>query len=305
MHGQILYNRGVKPFSTSPQDTGEVGKKVRVFYEDNPFPGYEEVDSVSTLIQKAEASGYARILNDSIPFGRTVLEVGCGTGQLVNFLGIANRRVLGVDFSFNSLNKAFKFKTKNALSNVNFIQMDIFKMALKEETFDFIICNGVLHHTSDASSAFNILCRLLKKDGYILLGLYNRYGRLIQDIRRIIFKVFRYRCFLKLDYVLRKPMDEGKKVIWLRDQYQHPHETKHSVDEVLAWFRDNHIKYMNSIPEITITERETLPTKGLFEEHAAGNFFEHLLVQWSWIFTRGKEGGLFIIIGQKSEKIRT
>jgi len=39
------------------------------------------------------------LLNDAIPFGARVLEVGCGTGQLSIFLSLANREVIGADLT--------------------------------------------------------------------------------------------------------------------------------------------------------------------------------------------------------------
>ena len=47
-----------------------------------------------------------------------------------------------------------------------------------------------LHHTKDPYGAFKILVKSLKPNGYILIGLYNKYGRLRTLIRRYIFKFF-------------------------------------------------------------------------------------------------------------------
>jgi SAM-dependent methyltransferase len=120
-----------------------------------------------------------------------VLEAGCGTGQLSNFLGIrAERTVYGTDICLNSLKLGQAFKEKNHLDNVTFLQMNLFKPVFKPETFDIIVSNGVLHHTGDPFLGFQTLSRLVKKGGYIVIGLYNKYGRLTTDFRRFIFKIF-------------------------------------------------------------------------------------------------------------------
>ena len=74
---------------------GDVTEEVKSFYEETPFPNYDDHDSVRSLIEKSRRGVYAKMLNDAIPFNTTVLEVGCGTGQLSNFLGIGCRRVIG------------------------------------------------------------------------------------------------------------------------------------------------------------------------------------------------------------------
>ena len=48
-----------------------------------------------------------------------------------------------------------------------------------------------------------------------------------------------------------------------------------------------------------MSQKEDFASKGFFEEHELGSYLEHLLIQWGWIFTKGREGGLFILIGQK------
>src|SRR5439155_25922121 len=60
----------------------DVTERVKAFYEETPFPNYDEHDSVRSLIEKARRGRYARALDAAIPYNATVLEVGCGTGQL-------------------------------------------------------------------------------------------------------------------------------------------------------------------------------------------------------------------------------
>ena len=47
--------------------------------------------------------------------GARVIECGCGTGQLTNFLSVASRTVIGTDLCLNSLKMATAFKDRNAL----------------------------------------------------------------------------------------------------------------------------------------------------------------------------------------------
>ena len=91
-----------------------------------------------------------------------------------------------------------------------------------------------------------------------------------------------------------------KKEIWFADQYQNPHESWHSVDEVLGWFDATGVKFFSAVPAIGPNlpgEEEVLK---LFHEHPRGSFAGHVFRQLQWIGNIGREGGLFVIVGQKS-----
>ena len=159
-------------------------EKVKAFYEQTPFPNYDEHDSLRSLIEKSRRGAYADELNRALPFNSTVLEVGCGTGQLSNFLGVSCRRVIGADMCLNSLGLAERFRREHRLARVRFAQMNLFKPCFKPAQFDVVLCNGVLHHTGDPRGGFEGLLPLLKPGGFIIVGLYNRYGRLMNGMRR-------------------------------------------------------------------------------------------------------------------------
>jgi ubiquinone/menaquinone biosynthesis C-methylase UbiE len=89
---------------------GDVTEIVKQFYEKTPFPNYDDLDNERALLEKARAGQFARLLNEQIPYSASVIEVGCGTGQLTNFLSIAHRSVLGIDVCLNSLRLAHGFR---------------------------------------------------------------------------------------------------------------------------------------------------------------------------------------------------
>lgn len=276
----------------------DVSEKVRAFYETCSFPGYEEVETPQDLVEKAEKGAYARLLGEQIPFGARVLDAGCGTGQLALYLSMVKASVVGIDFSFASLQKGQAFKERFGLHDARFVQMNLFEPALRPESFDYVFSNGVLHHTGDASGGFRGLCALVKPGGFIVIGLYNRYGRLLLDLRRVIFRVTRGR-FLGLDYIMRqRSVGEEKKRIWFLDQYRNPHEDTFTVEDVLGWFAESGIDYVNAVPKLTPFER-LVAGERLFEPSPAGSRLEHLLAQLGWIVTKGGEGGFFILIGRK------
>jgi SAM-dependent methyltransferase len=141
-----------------PKDKRDVTQIVREFYEENPFPNYDDFDSSASLLEKGRRGVFARLLDEQIPKGSYVLEVGCGTGQLSNFLGIHwNRQVIGSDLCLNSLRIANGFRERCRIPKSGFVQTNLFNPAFQHESFDVVICNGMLHHTSTPSQDLNRL----------------------------------------------------------------------------------------------------------------------------------------------------
>jgi SAM-dependent methyltransferase len=280
-------------------DPRDVTNVVKAFYEETPFPNYDDFDSVRSLIEKSRAGVYVRSLAKAIPTNSRVLEVGCGTGQLTNFLGISCRQVIGSDLCLNSLRLGERFRRANGLHRVRFVQMNLFRPCFRPERFDVILCNGVLHHTADPEGGFRGLLPLLRPGGVIVIGLYNTYGRLMTDLRRQLFRLTGGRAQW-IDPMLRRSMKAaGKRKAWFADQYQHPHESKHTIGEALRWFDEAGIDFVRGIPSVT-QGTEQLDGVNLFEPEPRGTHLDHFRVQTKEIFSAGsREGGFFIMIGRK------
>ena len=75
------------------------------------------------------------------------------------------------------------------MRNVSFAQINLLDISLREQAFDLVFSNGMLHRTADASAAFENLCQLLKPKGYIIISLSNKYGRFMLEIGRWIFRL--------------------------------------------------------------------------------------------------------------------
>lgn len=292
------------PLMFAPNDWDgkkDVTKEIKAFYEQTPFPNYESLETASDLIRKAEQSHFAKALNEQIPFGTRILEAGCGTGQLTNYLGIANRTLFGADMCLNSLKLANDFRRRNSLERIGFYQMNLFRPIFREESFDLVICNGVLHHTSDPYGGFASLSKLVRKNGYILIGLYNKYGRLITDLRRVIFKIFGDKHAYLDPHFRNKQVGDVRKKTWFRDQYQNPHESKHTTNEVFNWFEQNGFQFTYGIPSPRLFE-EFNPKDDFFKPRKRNPAWEQLLAQLTTIPPGSREGGLYLMIGKKIDK---
>lgn len=280
-------------WETSKEDVTE---RMKAFYEDNPFPNYDDFDNVNSLMERARRGIFARLLDEQIPFGVRILEAGCGTGQLSIFLSVAQRTVFATDISLHSLRLGQKFKETNGLERVHFLQMNLFRPVFKPGSFHLVICNGVLHHTSDPYAGLKALSKLVKPDGYILLGLYHKYGRLSTDIRRLLFNVSERLPFINPRK--NKNSDKTKQDIWFRDQYKNPHESKHTIKEILNWFEQTGFQFVKSFPQMRLFGG-TSENEKLFKLESPANLFKLFWLEKAMTFKSAKGGGLFIAIGQK------
>lgn len=278
-------------------DDADVTEAVKAFYEETPFPNYQDHDSIRSLIEKSRLGGYAHALHQAIPFNSDVLEVGCGTGQLTNFLGVSCRRVIGSDLCLNSLRLGEEFRREHDLGRVAFAQMNLFRPVFQPESFDVVLCNGVLHHTIDPFGGFRSLLPLVKPGGYIVIGLYNRWGRLMTDLRRLAFRASGGRGRWLDPYLRVARLSPDKERAWFADQYRHPHESKHTMGEVLDWFDQTGVRFIRGLPSTTLGDAPE--EGGIFEPEPVGNAFDRLLVQTELIWRGSREGGFFLMIGRK------
>lgn len=264
------------------------------FYNDVKFPNYDDVEDFGSLLNKSRRSIFAKKLDDEIPMGSNILEAGCGTGQMSIILSRYARQIYGIDLSKGSLIEAKQFINSNDIKSVHLFRMNIFKLFFKENTFDVIISNGVLHHTYNPKLAFSKLVRVLKPGGIIVIGLYHRYGRIIQKIRQSLIKNFGD-SFKFLDKRFREKISDKKKYAWFLDQYKNPSETTHTYLEVLNWFKVENIEFLSSIPF------DFNPENKLFQKREAKNRFEIFLNEISLAFNLRQisEGGFFVMIGKK------
>ena len=286
---------GIFKFEINDNET----KKVTSFYKESPFPNYKSNDDKSTILDKGNKNYLTSKFKNFIGYKKDVLEVGCGTGQLAIYFALGtNNRVVGLDPTIESLKLAADFSKKQNIDNIDFINADIFDDVLTDKYFDFIWCNGVLHHTKDPYKAFRVLIKSLKNEGYVLIGLYNKFGRIRTVFRRYMFKIFGSKYLDIFDPTLRNlKNNEEERKAWIRDQYIHPIESLHTIDNVLKWFNKNDIEFINSIPSSNFEDDDD----NLFSKKSKGDLYSRVINQLSMIFNNlGSDGGLFIIIGKKN-----
>src|ERR671933_65146 len=189
-----------------------VGEKVQAFYEANPFPAFDLAKYRTRDDVRERASPYVQLLDRQLPHTARIADVGCGTGQLVNFLALRERRdVTGVDFSTVSLGQS-------------------------------IADWGVQRMLGDQYESFDV----------------------------------------------------EKKRTWWADQFAHPHETVHTVSEVLGWFEECGLDYAASLPPIELGGDEAhvnlFPRRGA-PPRTMGRLASARLRELQWIWQLRWTGG--------------
>jgi SAM-dependent methyltransferase len=268
---------------------------VRAFYEHAPFPGYPPRDSLQALRARAERSVFARLLDRAIPGDARIVEIGCGTGQMCVYLARADRVIIGADLTRASLRLGAAAARRFGLDRVQFVETDLQRPGIKKASFDVVYSSGVVHHTPNPRAAFARVAALVRPGGTMVLGVYNAFARVPSQLRRLAARLSGFRV-VPFDPVLRDRQHQpDRRDAWLRDQYQHPEEHRHTLAEVQGWFDENDVEYLRAYPSAVLgDEPEELFTR------APDNWrFEGWLAQLGWIRTLGREGGLFFTIGRR------
>lgn len=272
--------------------------KIEKFYTPNPFSNYEDKYDKSVILKKGNSNNFLRNIKNKFNYKKKILEVGSGTSQAsIYFASGSNNEVFAMDATLGSLLIGKKFCEKNNIENVEFVHADLFETTFREDYFDLVFSSGTLHHTKDAYYGFKKILKYLKKDGYIIVGLYNRFSRLRTIIRRFFFRILGKKYVKFFDPVLRNKIKKSKltEKAWINDQYLHPVETTHTLSEVISWFEQNNVEFISSVPKSYPNE-----VKDIFVKQKKGDYLTRITSEIFSLFTNiGSDGGLFFVIGKK------
>ena len=285
--------------TTGTANKRDVTDDIKAFYEANPFPNYDDFDSAASLLDKARTGLFARLLDEQIPFGARVIECGCGTGQLTNFLSIANRTVVGADLCLNSLKMATAFKDQNELDRAHFLQMNLFRPCFKPATFDLVISNGVLHHTADPLLGLQV-DRTPGEAGWLLAGrpvppvrtAGDRHPAMgVQRDQRSVHVPRPPRRRLasqrrQATFVVHGPVQEPARI-----------EAHRGGNRLAGWTTSASSSCMRFRRPCRFAELQR--DERLFRPERIGSLVERLLVNLGLMVTGHREGGFFITIARR------
>jgi SAM-dependent methyltransferase len=221
-------------------------KKIKAFYN-ICWQGYLEKEY-------AEATEllFKRFVLNRVPFslveGKACLDIGCGHGRyskaLVDF---GASHVTGVDLNIPDF-KHGKFSFKKG---------SILELPFEDNEFEFVFCNGVLHHTVNWRKGLCEAVRVLKPNGWLWFYSVgnNKVWRLGEKIRK---KMIRHKGLdsdIK-EYLLLRGWETGK-IFFLLDSFFPPHNDLCSRKEIEDELRLNglvNIRYLEKYVEDVLPE---------------------------------------------------
>lgn len=97
------------------------------------------------------------------------LDAGCGAGTYSRFIAKQGIEVVGLDYSFPSLQKA----QSREGGPVSWCVADINKLPLKQQSFDGAICFGVTQALDNSENVVHGLSVMVKPGGYVFIDALN------------------------------------------------------------------------------------------------------------------------------------
>lgn len=148
--------------------------------------------------------------------GKKVLEVGCGAGRFTELLVRSGANVHSVDLSIAV--EANKDNIGEA-ENYRIAQASVYDLPFPEESFDVVICLGVIQHTPSSEKTIEALWKMTRLGGLMVIDHY------------------RWRLAY---YSTLKPLYRH----WLRKLP--PDQSKKKVDRLVDFFFPLHWKFRNN-----------------------------------------------------------
>ena len=158
--------------------------KVVEMYNHYPFPSkgnhnnYFETFVLPTIIEIKKSCRISRLL-----------DAGCGTGNISIDMArhLPDIEITAIDFTDESLRMAQSKAMSLQLKNIKFQKSNLLEYDPKLGVFDFIYCQGVIHHLSSPFEGMRNLNRYLKHNGHAFVWLYGLLGRRnISDTREAL-----------------------------------------------------------------------------------------------------------------------
>ena len=156
--------------------------EVQAFYERYPYPPpIDDLDAYRRRWQDRErrrADFHLFWPTRAYREDYSILVAGCGTSQAAKYaIRWPAAHITGIDFSAASVAHTEQLKRKYQLDNLQVHQLPLEQADDLGETFDQVICTGVLHHLPDPAVGLRALRSVLERQGAMHLMVYALYGR--------------------------------------------------------------------------------------------------------------------------------
>ena len=188
--------------------------------------------------------------------GRSLLDGGCGNGELTRAVAEYGPEIVAMDFSKSVEGARRRLLDKGfAVSHrVHYIQGDVLAPPLAPESFDFVHSSGVLHHTPSTHRAFRSIARLTRPGGKLYVQLYRLLERWVHAVN-VTLRAVTTRLPMPLLYGLcyaATPVHAGLSRLVHRLRHEPPPPRSTARERAVQMF-DNYsprYQYRHTVPEI-------------------------------------------------------
>lgn len=237
---------------------------VRAFYESHPYPEpLADLERHREIYRNPDRRRAWLILlwpKVRPRANREILVAGCGTSQAAVYaLREPDAHVTGIDISDRSLRHTLELKHQYSLRNLDLHQLAIEEVGQLGQTFDQIVCTGVLHHLEDPDLGLRALSNVLTPDGAMQLMVYAAYGRtgiyMMQEYCRLLRVSPTEEDLRDMDAMIgalstehpiagvsRKTRDFTYPAA-LADALLHPRDRAYTVPQLYAWLERSGLKF--------------------------------------------------------------
>jgi 2-polyprenyl-3-methyl-5-hydroxy-6-metoxy-1,4-benzoquinol methylase/uncharacterized protein YbaR (Trm112 family) len=192
--------------------------------------------------------------------GSTLLDGGCGNGELTRSVAEYGPEIVAMDFS-RSVEHARRrlFEKGFAVSHrVHYLQGNILEFPLLPKSFDLVHTSGVLHHTPSTYRAFRSISTAVKPGGKLYVQLYRLRPRWIHTVNvslravttRLPMPALYALCYAatpvhaalsRLMHLLRRQPAPPKatareRAVQMFDNYSPRFQYRHTVPEIMGLF---------------------------------------------------------------------
>ena len=273
----------IQKFSRLADEWWDANGKFKPLHSFNPI-------RLKYIIDKCTSHFKLKNIKKNILYNLKILDIGCGGGLICEPLARLGGKVTGIDASYKNIEIA-KIHAKRSHLKINYLCTSPEQYKLKDK-FDVVLNLEVVEHVENLDLFLKSASSLLKKDGIIIIGLYHKYGRFFTKLKQKMAKVLGYKISF-FDKTSRGIKSSEKKNSWVKDQFFNPHETVHTPKEVLNWFKENNIEFLNLIPHYDISNNKLLKKNKLPNLSKIDEFM------MAFDRTQIKEGGFFVMVGRK------
>ena len=126
------------------------------------FETFRNSGPFKTILEK-ENQNLVYLLNQISLADKRVLDLGVGTGNVLNFLKDAHK-VIGIDFSESML-----LSTKKHFPEANLVRANVVQLPIRSDCLDVITAVGLVEYLKDIIPLVEEVSRSLRHKGYFLL----------------------------------------------------------------------------------------------------------------------------------------